>query len=101
VDYILGDNSLRMSYMVGHGVRFPHRIHHRVSSPPSVVAHPTRIRCKIDAAYYANPKSNLNLLVGVIVDGPNDVSDAFPDMSAALRLQATATTLGNADDSKV
>ncbi|VAI84935.1 unnamed protein product [Triticum turgidum subsp. durum] len=40
VDYILGDNPLRMSYMVGYGERFPRRIHHRGSSLPSVSAHP-------------------------------------------------------------
>ncbi|MBA0765756.1 hypothetical protein Gotri_014908, partial [Gossypium trilobum] len=35
VDYILGDNPLGMSYMVGYGARFPRRIHHRGSSLPS------------------------------------------------------------------
>ncbi|KAJ6723397.1 ENDO-14-BETA-GLUCANASE [Salix koriyanagi] len=29
VDYLLGDNPLKMSYMVGYGPRYPQRIHHR------------------------------------------------------------------------
>ena len=39
VDYILGNNPLRMSYMVGYGARFPRRIHHRASSLLTVAAH--------------------------------------------------------------
>ncbi|KAL8268970.1 hypothetical protein R6Q59_002768 [Mikania micrantha] len=36
VNYILGDNPMKMSYMVGYGPRYPQRIHHRGSSLPSV-----------------------------------------------------------------
>ncbi|VVA92228.1 unnamed protein product [Arabis nemorensis] len=35
VDYILGVNPMKMSYMVGFGTNFPKRIHHRGSSLPS------------------------------------------------------------------
>jgi endoglucanase len=95
VDYILGDNPLRMSYMVGYGARFPRRIHHRASSLPSVAAHPARIGCKAGASYYASPKPNPNLLVGAVVGGPSDVSDAFPDARAAFQ-QSEPTTYINA-----
>ncbi|CAN1310689.1 Endoglucanase 8 [Linum perenne] len=78
VDYILGDNPLRMSYMVGYGERYPQRIHHRGSSLPSVNAHPTRIQCKEGSRYFLTPNPNPNLLVGAVVGGPN-VTDAFPD----------------------
>ncbi|KAK4484147.1 hypothetical protein RD792_011367 [Penstemon davidsonii] len=78
VDYILGDNPLRMSYMVGYGPHYPQRIHHRGSSLPSVQAHPTRIGCKAGSRYYLSPNPNPNLLVGAVVGGPN-ISDAFPD----------------------
>ena len=37
VDYILGENPIKMSYMVGFGSSFPMRIHHRASSLPSQV----------------------------------------------------------------
>ncbi|KAK2978424.1 hypothetical protein RJ640_002697 [Escallonia rubra] len=78
VDYILGDNPMRMSYMVGYGARYPKRIHHRASSLPSVGTHPARIGCKAGSRYYLSPDPNPNLLVGAVVGGPNS-SDAFPD----------------------
>ncbi|KAL5553197.1 hypothetical protein UlMin_040598 [Ulmus minor] len=78
VDYILGDNPLQMSYMVGYGGRYPQRIHHRGSSLPSVQAHPSRIGCKAGSRYFLSPNPNPNLLVGAVVGGPNS-SDAFPD----------------------
>lgn len=78
MDYILGDNPLRMSYMVGYGARYPQRIHHRASSLPSVQTHPAHIGCKDGSRYFLSPNSNPNLLVGAVVGGPN-VTDAFPD----------------------
>ncbi|XP_031271718.1 endoglucanase 8-like [Pistacia vera] len=78
VDYILGDNPLRMSYMVGYGARYPQRIHHRGSSLPSVQTHPAHIGCKAGSRYFLSPNPNPNLLVGAVVGGPN-VTDAFPD----------------------
>ncbi|KAI4313747.1 hypothetical protein L6164_026702 [Bauhinia variegata] len=78
VDYILGDNPLGMSYMVGYGARYPQRIHHRASSLPSVAAHPARIGCKAGSRYFLSPNPNPNVLVGAVVGGPNN-TDAFPD----------------------
>ncbi|XP_057541190.1 endoglucanase 8-like [Amaranthus tricolor] len=78
VDYILGDNPLRMSYMVGYGPRYPQRIHHRGSSLPSVRVHPAHIGCKAGSRYFLSPNPNPNKLVGAVVGGPN-VTDAFPD----------------------
>ncbi|PON41980.1 Glycoside hydrolase [Parasponia andersonii] len=78
VDYILGDNPLQMSYMVGYGARYPQRIHHRGSSLPSVQAHPAHIGCKAGSRYFLSPNPNPNLLVGAVVGGPNS-TDAFPD----------------------
>jgi len=95
VDYILGDNPLRMSYMVGYGPRYPLRIHHRASSLPSVAAHPARIGCKAGAAYYASPAPNPNLLVGAVVGGPSNSTDAFPDARAVFQ-QSEPTTYINA-----
>ncbi|GAA0154486.1 hypothetical protein LIER_37897 [Lithospermum erythrorhizon] len=78
VDYILGDNPLRMSYMVGYGSHYPKRIHHRASSLPSLSAHPARIGCKAGTKYFLSPNPNPNVLVGAVVGGPN-ITDAFPD----------------------
>ena len=95
VDYILGDNPLRMSYMVGYGPRFPRRIHHRGSSLPSVAAHPARIGCKAGSAYYGSAAPNPNLLVGAVVGGPSDATDAFPDARNVFQ-QSEPTTYINA-----
>ncbi|KAF7094782.1 hypothetical protein CFC21_097066 [Triticum aestivum] len=95
VDYILGDNPLRMSYMVGYGERFPRRIHHRGSSLPSVSAHPAWIGCKAGAAYYGSSAPNPNLLVGAVVGGPSNTSDNFPDARAVFQ-QSEPTTYINA-----
>jgi hypothetical protein len=75
-------------------------IHHRTSSLSSVAVHQAWIGCNTGAAYYASPKPNPNLLVDAVVGGPRDFSDAFPDACVTLRLQATAMTLGDGDDSK-
>jgi hypothetical protein len=95
VDYILGDNPLRMSYMVGYGPRYPLRIHHRASSLPSVAVHPARIGCKAGTAYYASPAPNPNLLVGAVVGGPSNSTDAFPDARAVFQ-ESEPTTYINA-----
>ncbi|EMS60956.1 Endoglucanase 11 [Triticum urartu] len=79
VDYVLGDNPLGMSYMVGYGARYPQRIHHRASSMPSVAAHPAHIGCQEGYRSYLNaPGPNPNVHTGAVVGGP-DENDAFPD----------------------
>ncbi|KAF9592463.1 hypothetical protein IFM89_014953 [Coptis chinensis] len=95
VDYILGDNPLQMSYMVGYGARYPLRIHHRGSSLPSVRIHPDRIACKAGSRYYLSPNPNPNLLVGAVVGGPTNTSDAFPDSRPTFQ-QSEPTTYINA-----
>ncbi|KAL9330231.1 hypothetical protein ACSQ67_005234 [Phaseolus vulgaris] len=95
VDYILGDNPLGMSYMVGYGPRYPQRIHHRASSLPSVSAHPARIGCKAGSRYFFSPNPNPNLLVGAVVGGPTNNTDSFPD-SRPFFQQSEPTTYINA-----
>ena len=95
VDYILGDNPLGMSYMVGYGPRYPQRIHHRASSLPSVGAHPARIGCKAGSRYFFSPNPNPNLLVGAVVGGPTNNTDSFPD-SRPFFQQSEPTTYINA-----
>ncbi|VFQ98298.1 unnamed protein product [Cuscuta campestris] len=70
VDYILGENPARMSYMVGYGVNYPKHVHHRGSSLPSVKDHPAFIGSDFDALNSPNP--NPNLLVGAVVGGPDE-----------------------------
>lgn len=97
VDYILGDNPLRMSYMVGYGLTFPRWIHRRGgSSVPSVADHPARVECKAGTAYYTSNGPNPNLLVGAVVGGPNDAcSDAYAHARAVFQ-QSEPTTYINA-----
>ena len=78
VDYILGDNPLNMSYMVGYGSHYPKRIHHRASSLPSKANHPQPIPCKEGFQYVQNSAPNPNILVGAVVGGPDNL-DRFPD----------------------
>ncbi|GER43660.1 endoglucanase 1 [Striga asiatica] len=78
VDYILGDNPAKMSYMVGFGPRYPQHIHHRGSSLPSVHTNPARISCNDGFQYLYSGSANPNILVGAIVGGP-DNRDGFAD----------------------
>ncbi|KAE8009447.1 hypothetical protein FH972_005884 [Carpinus fangiana] len=78
VDYLLGDNPMKMSYMVGYGPRYPQRIHHRGSSIPSIASHPAKIQCSPGFSFMKSQSPNPNILVGAIVGGP-DQHDRFPD----------------------
>ncbi|XAR70101.1 Cellulase [Bertholletia excelsa] len=78
VDYILGDNPAKMSYMVGFGQRYPLHVHHRGSSVPSILAHPAKIGCNDGFQYLRSGSPNPNILVGAILGGP-DNRDNFAD----------------------
>lgn len=78
VDYILGDNPAKISYMVGFGQKYPLRVHHRGSSLPSVHTHPGHIGCNDGFQSLNSGSPNPNVLVGAIVGGP-DSRDNFED----------------------
>ncbi|KAK1288768.1 Endoglucanase 3 [Acorus calamus] len=79
VDYILGSNPMKMSYMVGYGMRFPIRIHHRGSSIASVASRPQHVGCQDGfQQYYYSKSPNPNFLIGAVVGGPDD-KDAYID----------------------
>ncbi|KAH9296261.1 hypothetical protein KI387_039849 [Taxus chinensis] len=94
MEYILGNNPLNLSYMVGYGERFPQRIHHRASSLPSIADHPEMIACKEGSKWYNTSNPNSNILVGAVVGGP-DSNDQFADDRADFR-QSEPTTYINA-----
>ncbi|CAL5433341.1 unnamed protein product [Camellia sinensis] len=77
VDYLLGDNPLKMSYMVGYGPRYPLRIHHRGSSLPSTTR-TGKIQCSSGFSIMNSQSPNPNILVGAVVGGL-DQNDRFPD----------------------
>ncbi|KAL3641503.1 Beta-glucosidase cel3A [Castilleja foliolosa] len=78
VDYILGDNPMKMSYMVGYGTNYPKRIHHRGSSLPSKNVRPQSFGCDGGRSFFYSPNPNPNMLTGAIVGGPNK-NDFFAD----------------------
>ncbi|KAK4483913.1 hypothetical protein RD792_011122 [Penstemon davidsonii] len=79
VDYILGDNPMRMSYMVGYGTNYPRKIHHRGSSLPSTKERSQPFKCEEGfQPFYYTSNPNKNVLTGAIVGGPNQ-NDFFQD----------------------
>ncbi|KAI5055604.1 hypothetical protein GOP47_0029125 [Adiantum capillus-veneris] len=81
VDYILGDNPMGMSYMVGYGTKFPRHIHHRGSSLPCISSHPQQIGCKYGFEYFSSGQSNPNLLIGAVSGGPDNCDKYADDRS--------------------
>lgn len=77
-DYILGDNPLRLSFMVGFTDSYPNYIHHRGSSLPSIRTHPEKIACKEGSNFFNSPNPNPNVLIGAVVGGP-DEKDEYND----------------------
>ncbi|OIW08766.1 hypothetical protein TanjilG_16347 [Lupinus angustifolius] len=93
-DYILGQNPLGMSYMVGYGNKFPQKIHHRGSTLPSLSIHPQKIECGEGYNYFKLTTPNPNILTGSVVGGPAD-DDSFLDSQYNIS-QSEPTTYINA-----
>ncbi|EOA18196.1 hypothetical protein CARUB_v10006679mg [Capsella rubella] len=72
VDYVLGDNPMKLSYMVGYGEQYPREIHHRGSSIPSVTVHPNAIGCLPGWSIFHSPNPNPNILIGAVIGGPEE-----------------------------
>ncbi|WOL05056.1 hypothetical protein Cni_G13779 [Canna indica] len=78
MDYILGSNPKKMSYMVGFGSSYPVKVHHRAASMVSIKVSKEPISCQGGFSFYRSNDPNPNVLEGAIVGGP-DASDAFVD----------------------
>ncbi|KAJ4982243.1 hypothetical protein NE237_033080 [Protea cynaroides] len=79
MDYILGSNPMGMSYLVGYGLKYPNRIHHRASSIVSFKDNKGFIGCTQGYNnWYGRVEPNPNVLVGALVGGP-DSQDSFED----------------------
>jgi hypothetical protein len=92
VDYLLGRNPMRMSYMVGYGSRYPLRPHHRGASLPSINSNPRKITCSEGSNYFNMPGPNSNVIEGAIVGGP-DANDHYDD-SRGNYMQGEPSTYG-------
>ncbi|GJM99337.1 hypothetical protein PR202_ga16427 [Eleusine coracana subsp. coracana] len=89
VDYLLGDNPKKMSYMVGYGDRYPERIHHRASSLPSIKDYPQRIACNDGTPYFMSSGSNPNPLIGAVVGGPGEDDEYQDDRADFMKSEPT------------
>ncbi|KAK8525103.1 hypothetical protein V6N13_016087 [Hibiscus sabdariffa] len=76
IDYILGKNPRKMSYVVGFGNHYPKHVHHRGASIPK---NKIRYNCKGGWKWRDSKKPNPNTLVGAMVAGP-DRHDGFHDV---------------------
>uniref|UniRef100_A0ACD5XTU9 Uncharacterized protein n=1 Tax=Avena sativa TaxID=4498 RepID=A0ACD5XTU9_AVESA len=73
-NYILGDNPMKLSYLVGYGSNYPQQVHHRGASIPSDV----KTGCKgFDYLHSTSP--NPNIAMGALVGGPFQ-NDSFVDL---------------------
>ncbi|RZC63900.1 hypothetical protein C5167_025650 [Papaver somniferum] len=76
VNYILGKNPRKMSYVVGFGHKYPKHVHHRGASIPK---NRVRYNCKGGWKWRDTHKPDPNILVGAMVGGP-DKHDGFRDV---------------------
>ncbi|KAJ9536557.1 hypothetical protein OSB04_un000256 [Centaurea solstitialis] len=76
INYILGKNPKKMSYLVGYGNHYPKQVHHRGASIPK-----NRIKysCTGGIKFRDAKKPNPNTIVGAMVAGP-DRRDGFHDV---------------------
>ncbi|KAK4722155.1 hypothetical protein R3W88_012388 [Solanum pinnatisectum] len=75
VNYILGDNPLKMSYVVGYGSTYPVQVHHRAASIPW---DGERRTCSEGSQWLNSRRENPNTILGAMVAGPNK-KDVFSD----------------------
>ncbi|XP_047336586.1 endoglucanase 12 [Impatiens glandulifera] len=73
IDYILGDNPLKTSYVVGYGDKFPRYVHHRGASTPH---DKKKYSCTDGWKWRDSKKPNPNNITGAMVGGP-DAFDKF------------------------
>ncbi|KAK6159703.1 hypothetical protein DH2020_003084 [Rehmannia glutinosa] len=76
MNYILGKNPRKMSYVVGFGNHYPKHVHHRGASIPK---NKVKYNCKGGWKWRDSKKPNPNTIVGAMVAGP-DRHDGFHDV---------------------
>ncbi|KAL5840993.1 hypothetical protein ACOSQ4_013601 [Xanthoceras sorbifolium] len=76
MDYILGKNPRKMSYVVGFGNKFPRHVHHRGASMPRDKKY---YSCKGGFKWRDSRNPNPNNITGAMVGGP-DRFDQFRDV---------------------
>lgn len=76
VDYVLGNNPKKMSYLVGYGKNYPKHVHHRGASIPN---DKVKYSCKGGWKWRDTKSPNPNVITGAMVGGP-DRFDGFLDV---------------------
>ncbi|MED6131190.1 hypothetical protein PIB30_007483 [Stylosanthes scabra] len=76
INYILGKNPRKMSYVVGFGNHYPKHVHHRAASIPK---NHVKYSCKGGWKWRDTSKANPNTIVGAMAAGP-DKFDGFRDV---------------------
>ncbi|MFS7978803.1 putative cellulase [Helianthus anomalus] len=76
IDYILGKNPRKMSYVVGYGNHYPKHVHHRGASIPK---NKVKYNCKGGYKWRDSKKPNPHTIIGAMVAGP-DKHDGFHDV---------------------
>ncbi|KAD5960812.1 hypothetical protein E3N88_12284 [Mikania micrantha] len=89
-DYVLGNNPMNMSYLVGYGLNYPKYVHHRGASIPvgSITS------CQDGFKWLNSTRPNPNLAIGAVVGGPF-LNDTYID-SRNNSMQAEPTTYNSA-----
>jgi hypothetical protein len=88
-DYVLGENPMKLSYLVGYGDSYPQRVHHRGASIPADVD----TGCG-GQEWLHSTEPNPNVATGALVGGPFK-NDSFVDERENV-LQNEATTYNSA-----
>ncbi|KAI3747716.1 hypothetical protein L6452_10314 [Arctium lappa] len=89
-DYVLGNNPMNMSYLVGYGLNYPRYVHHRGASIPGNAT----TGCEDGFKWLNSTKPNPNLAIGAVVGGPF-LNDTYID-SRNNSMQAEPTTYNSA-----
>ncbi|KAJ3672414.1 hypothetical protein LUZ60_007135 [Juncus effusus] len=88
-EYILGNNPLNMSYLVGFGTKYPQQVHHRGASIPA----DENPSCT-DRTWLMSSNPNPNIAIGALVGGPSQ-TDTYDDVRTNA-LQGEPTTYSSA-----
>ncbi|GJY10491.1 endoglucanase 24-like protein [Tanacetum coccineum] len=89
-DYVLGNNPVNMSYLVGFGHNYPQYVHHRGASIPI----DANTSCKDGFMWLNSTKPNPNVAIGAVVGGPF-LNDTYID-SRNNSMQGEPTTYNSA-----
>ncbi|KAL0449749.1 UNVERIFIED_CONTAM: Endoglucanase 24 [Sesamum latifolium] len=89
-DYVLGNNPMNMSYLVGYGSSYPQYVHHRGASIPR----DAKTGCSDGFMWLNSTAPNPNVAVGALVGGPFQ-NDSYID-SRNNTMQAEPTTYNSA-----